>query len=189
MYAFSFLLKIPISFRINRFTLYLVEMILGRMENIEWKTECKTVFFTIWKRKENRESEKLRRKFSLLGPQISSSQIRRKNLRKKLMKSTLSIMPSHLPSFKTFSPTHLMPFAHNHFFASSLLFTFRAHPTSTGFLLLFFSFQCDLLFQRPQVLWKPKKCRLAWQLLDMLGMLFHPLTFSLLQPNRPLVPN
>ena len=35
MYAFSFLLKIPISFRINRFTLYLVEMILGRMENIE----------------------------------------------------------------------------------------------------------------------------------------------------------
>ena len=53
------------------------------------------------------------------------------------MKSTFSIMPSHLPSFKTFSPTHLMPFAHNHFFASSLLFTFRAHPTSTGFSFFF----------------------------------------------------
>ena len=57
MYAFSFLLKIPISFRINRFTLYLVEMILGRMENIEWKTEWKTVFFTIWKRKEKTDEE------------------------------------------------------------------------------------------------------------------------------------
>ena len=158
------------------------------MENIEWKIGWKIVFFTVWEREENRKRGKPRRKFSLSGPQISSSQIRRKNLRKKLMKSTFSIMPSHLPSFKTFSPTHLMPFAHNHFFASSLLFTFRAHPTSTGFLL-FFSFQCDLLFQRPQVLWKPKKCRLAWQLLGMLGMLFHPLTFSLLQPNRPLVPN
>ena len=64
------------------------------MENIEWKTLWKTVFFTVWEREENRESGKPGRKFSLPGPQISSPQIKRKSLSGKLMKKTLSIMPS-----------------------------------------------------------------------------------------------
>ena len=74
-------------------TLCLVRVILGGMENIEWKTEWKTVFSTVWEREENRRSGKLERKFSLLGPQISSPQIGRKSLSGKLMKKTLSIMP------------------------------------------------------------------------------------------------
>ena len=64
------------------------------MENIEGKIEWKTLFSTVWEREENRESGKLGRKFSLPGPQISSPQIGKKGLSGKLMKKTLSIMPS-----------------------------------------------------------------------------------------------
>ena len=60
------------------------------MENIEGKIEWKTLFSTVWEREENRESGKPGRKFSLPGPQISSPQIGKT----KLMKKTLSIMPS-----------------------------------------------------------------------------------------------
>ena len=45
-------------------TLCLVGVILGGMENIEGKTEWKTLFSTIWEREENRESGKSGRKFS-----------------------------------------------------------------------------------------------------------------------------
>ena len=75
-------------------TLCLVGVILGGMENIERKTEWKTVFSTVWEKEENRESGKPGRKFSLPGSQISSPQIGRKSLSGKLMKKTLSIMPS-----------------------------------------------------------------------------------------------
>ena len=64
------------------------------MENIEGKIEWKTLFSTVWEREENRESGKRRRKFSLPGPQILSPQIEKKMLSGKLMKNTLSIMPS-----------------------------------------------------------------------------------------------
>ena len=64
------------------------------MENIERKTEWKTLFSTVWEREKNRESEKSGRKFSLPGPQIFSPQIGKKMLRGKLIKNTLSIMPS-----------------------------------------------------------------------------------------------
>ena len=63
------------------------------MENIEGKTETKTLFSTVWEREENRESGKSGRKFSLPGPQILSPQIGKKMLRGKLIKNTLSIMP------------------------------------------------------------------------------------------------
>ena len=52
------------------------------------------MFSTLWEREENREREKPKRKFSLLGPQISSPQIGRKSLSGKLMKSTFTQMPS-----------------------------------------------------------------------------------------------
>ena len=74
-------------------TLCLVGVILGGMENIEGKTEWKTLFSTVWEREENRESGKPRRKFSLPGPQILSPQIGKKMLSGKLMKNILSIMP------------------------------------------------------------------------------------------------
>ena len=88
-------MKIIIPSWDNSFTLCLVGVILGGMENIEWKTEWKTVFFTVWEREENRERGKPRRKFSLPGPQISSPQIGRKSLSGKLIKSTFTQMPSH----------------------------------------------------------------------------------------------
>ena len=53
-------------------------MILGMMENIRKKSGWKTMFSTVWQKKKNIEDGKPRRKFSLLGPQISSSQIGRK---------------------------------------------------------------------------------------------------------------
>ena len=64
------------------------------MENIEGKTEWKTLFSIVWEREENRESGKPGRKFSLPAPQISSPQIGKKRLSEKLMKKTLSIIPS-----------------------------------------------------------------------------------------------
>ena len=66
------------------------------MENIKGKTERKTLFSTVWEREENRESGKSGRKFSLPGPQILSPQIGKKMLRGKLIKNTLSIMPSRI---------------------------------------------------------------------------------------------
>ena len=74
-------------------TLCLVGVILGGMENIEGKTEWKTLFSTVWEREENRESGKPGRKFSLPGPQILSPQIGKEMLSGKLMKNILSIMP------------------------------------------------------------------------------------------------
>ena len=70
-------------------------VILERMENIEWKTEWKIMFSTVWEIEENRERGKLGRKFSLPSPQISSPQIGRKSLSGKLMKSTFTQMSSH----------------------------------------------------------------------------------------------
>ena len=78
----------------STFTLCLVGAILGETENIEWKTKWKTMFSTVWEREENRERGKPGRKFSLLGPQISSPQIGRKSLSGKLMKNTFTQMPS-----------------------------------------------------------------------------------------------
>ena len=66
-------------------TLCLVWVKIGRMENIGRKIGWKTVFFTIWQKKENREEGKPGRKFSLLDPQNSSSQIRRKMLERKVL--------------------------------------------------------------------------------------------------------
>ena len=42
------------------------------------------MFSTVWQKKENEEEGKLGRKFSFLGPQFSSSQIRRKMLERKV---------------------------------------------------------------------------------------------------------
>ena len=66
------------------FILCLVRVILGRMENIQRKSGWKTVFSTVWQKKENTEDGKLERKFSLLGPQILSSQIGRKIVGRKV---------------------------------------------------------------------------------------------------------
>ena len=51
-------------------TLCLVEVNLGRMENLERKIGWKIVFSTVWQREENIEDGKPGRKFSLPGPQI-----------------------------------------------------------------------------------------------------------------------
>ena len=63
------------------------------MENIEWKIGWKTVFSTVWEREENRKRGKPGRKFSLPGPQISSSQIGKKSLSGKLSHNTFTIIP------------------------------------------------------------------------------------------------
>ena len=75
------------------FTLCLVWVNLGRMENIGRKIEWKTVFSTVWQTRENREEGKPGRKFSLTGPQIFSSQIRRKCLKRKCSLGSFTIMP------------------------------------------------------------------------------------------------
>ena len=66
-------------------TLCLVGLILERMENIGKKCGWKTVFSTVWQRVKNTEDEKPGRNFSLSGPQISSSQIERKTMEKKVL--------------------------------------------------------------------------------------------------------
>ena len=43
------------------------------------------MFSIVWQKKENEEEGKLGRKFSFLGPQFSSSQIRRKMLERKVL--------------------------------------------------------------------------------------------------------
>ena len=62
----------------GRLTLCLVGVKIGRMENRWRKIGWKTMFSTVWQKKENGEEGKPRRKFSLPGPQFSSSQIGRK---------------------------------------------------------------------------------------------------------------
>ena len=52
------------------------------------------MFSTIWQKKENGEEGKPRRKFSLPGPQFSSSQIGRKIWREKCCESTFTQIPS-----------------------------------------------------------------------------------------------
>ena len=60
-------------------------VILERMENIRRKSGWKTVFSTVWQRVKNTEDGKPGRKFSLPGPQISSSQIGRKTMERKVL--------------------------------------------------------------------------------------------------------
>ena len=55
------------------------------MENIRRKIGWKIVFSTVWQKKENGEEGKPERKFSLPGPQNSSSQIGRKILKRKVL--------------------------------------------------------------------------------------------------------
>ena len=62
----------------------MVRVILGRMENIQRKSGWRIVFSTVWQKKENTEDGKLERKFSLSSPQISSSQIERKIVGRKV---------------------------------------------------------------------------------------------------------
>ena len=64
------------------------------MENIGRKIGWKTVFSTVWQKRENGEEGKLGRKFSLSGPQFSSSQIRRKIWRGKCCESTFTQISS-----------------------------------------------------------------------------------------------
>ena len=72
-----------------RLTLCLVGMKIVRMENRGMKIGWKTVFSTVWQKKENAEDRKPGRKFSLLGPQFSSSQIRRKIVERKVLSQHL----------------------------------------------------------------------------------------------------
>ena len=69
------------------------------MENKRRKIEWKTVFLTVWQKKENAEDGKPKRKFSLPGPQFTSSQIGRKIVERKLLSpwnytNALSYLPS-----------------------------------------------------------------------------------------------
>ena len=75
-------------------TLCLVWVKIGRMENIRRKIGQKTVFSTVWQKKENGEEGKPGRKSSLPGPQFSSSQIGRKIWREKCCESTFTQIPS-----------------------------------------------------------------------------------------------
>ena len=81
------------------FTLCLVGGIIGSMENKGRKIRWKTVFFTVWQKKENAEDGKPKRKFSLPGPQFTSSQIERKIVERKVLSpwnytNALSYLPS-----------------------------------------------------------------------------------------------
>ena len=75
-------------------TLCLVGVKIERTENIGRKRGWKTVFSTVWQIRENGEEGKLGRKFSLLGPKFSSSQIGRKIWRGKCRESTFTQIPS-----------------------------------------------------------------------------------------------
>ena len=68
--------------------------VFGWGENLGRKIEWKTMFSTVWQTRENREERKPGRKFSLPGPQIFSSQIGRKSLKRKCSLGTFIIMPS-----------------------------------------------------------------------------------------------
>ena len=75
-------------------TLCLVGVKIERMENIGRKIRWKTVFSIVWQKRENGEEGKPGRKFSLPGPQFSSSQIGRKIWRGKCCESTFTQIPS-----------------------------------------------------------------------------------------------
>ena len=60
------------------------------MENIGRKIGWKTVFSTVWQKKENGKEGKPGRKFSLSSSQNSSSQIRRKRLERKCSHNTFT---------------------------------------------------------------------------------------------------
>ena len=84
------------------FTLCLVGGIIGRMENNRWKLVWKTVFFTVWEAKENREDRKSGRKFSSRTHQFFSSQIGRKTVERKLLLTwNYTNVLSHLTSSQT----------------------------------------------------------------------------------------
>ena len=84
------------------FTLCLVGGIIGSMENKGRKIRWKTVFFTVWQKKENAEDGKPERKFSLPGPQFTSSQIGRKIVERKVLSPwNYTNTLFHLPSSQT----------------------------------------------------------------------------------------
>ena len=66
-------------------TLCLVGVKIGRMKNKGRKIGWKTLFSTVWQKKENVEDGKPGKNFSLPGPQFSSSQIRRKIVERKVL--------------------------------------------------------------------------------------------------------
>ena len=76
------------------FTLCLVGVKIETMENIGRKIGWKTVFSTVWQKRENGEEGKPEIKFSLSSPQFSSSQIERKIWRGKCCESTFTQIPS-----------------------------------------------------------------------------------------------
>ena len=84
------------------FTLYLVGWIIGRMEKKGRKIGWKTMFFTVWQKKENAKDGKHGRKFSLPSPQFTSSQIGRKIMQRKVLSPwNYTNALSHLPSSQT----------------------------------------------------------------------------------------
>ena len=98
---FTFLYKIK-GRLMCAFTLCLVRGIIGKMENNRWKMVWKTVFFTVWEAKENREDRKSGRKFSSRTHQFFSSQIGRKTVERKLLLTwNYTNVLSHLPSSQT----------------------------------------------------------------------------------------
>ena len=76
------------------FTLCLIGVNLGGMENIGRKILRKTLFCCVWQVEENKRSGKPGRLFSLSGPQNFSSQIGRKSLERKFSPRTFTVMPS-----------------------------------------------------------------------------------------------
>ena len=69
------------------------------MENKWRKIGWKIVFFTVWQKKENAKDGKPGRKFSLLSPQFTSSQIGRKIVERKVLSPwNYTNALSHLPS-------------------------------------------------------------------------------------------
>ena len=137
----------PIAASILTLTLCLVGKNLGRMENIRRKIEWKIVFSTVWQKRENRKEGILGRKFSLLGPQIFSSQIGRKS-RKRKSASHHFYHNALIHDLLTYPTWWLLSTNPYHFFASAHLITFTAQstPTCPGSLLSFLFFQRDPFF-------------------------------------------
>ena len=76
--------------------------IIGRMENKRRNIGWKTMLSTVWQKKENAEDRKPGRKFSLPGPQFTSSQIGRKIVERKVLSLwNYTNALSHLPSSQT----------------------------------------------------------------------------------------
>ena len=112
------------------------------MENVRRKMGWKTEFSSVWEWEENKGSGKSRRKFSLPGPQIFSTQIRRKSNERKMSQCSFTVMPSHQPFIQDLHLPHwrllpqiLITFSH------LLIFTFNTPSTIPGSLLFLFFFQ------------------------------------------------